>query len=151
MNTTATMNGHHGALRITILGFEFPEATDADREWLVARVEWESPTARITHQGAFLLTTELDELAAALAGPGRPRCRALRFTEPGFSMTRSASFRWPAPERVTIAIQGAPREGGPAFEVSTPVSTDELRTFGRQLQRIAASLRARARAWPAAA
>ena len=148
-NPTATLNGHHGTLRITILGFESPDATDAHDEWLVARVEWESRTATVWHQGAILLSTELDTLAAALVGTSRPRCRSLRFIEPNFSMTRSASAEGATHERVTIAITGEPRDAEQAFEAATTGCPDEIRAFGRALQRVAASFRARA--WRAAA
>jgi hypothetical protein len=49
-SSTATLTGHHGRLHITVLGFELPDATAEGGEWLVARVEWDSPTARVRHE-----------------------------------------------------------------------------------------------------
>jgi hypothetical protein len=160
MNPTATLNGHCGTLRVTVLGFEDSDATigadgasndaadghEDPSEWIVARVEWESRTARIGHEGAILLTTELDALAAALADGG-PRSRALRFIEPNFAITRSAPADGDTAERVTIAIAGEPQDGHPSFEASTWAAPAAVRAFGRALRRIAQSLRATP--WPA--
>jgi hypothetical protein len=169
-NTTATLNGHHGTLRVTIVGFEFspcqrqalarravrgrcplefPDATNESGDWLVARIEWESRTARVCHEGPILLTTELDELAAAMAGASSARSRELRFIEPNFALTRSASTDCATSERVSIAILGEPHDGHEAFEARMTVSTPDVRAFGRALQRIATSLRAAA--WRAVA
>ena len=141
-NTTATLNGHHGTLRVTVLGYEHPDmATIEGGAWLVARVEWESRTARVSHEGAILLTTELDRLAAAMAGGSSTRPRELRFIEPNFALTRSASADDASAERVSVAIMGEPHEGNQAFEASTTASSDDVRAFGRALQRVVASLR----------
>jgi hypothetical protein len=147
--TTATLNGHHGTLRLTVLGYELPDATDEGGEWLVARVEWESRTARVGHEGAILLTNELDALAAALAGGSDLRPCELRFLEPHFALTRCGTPEGGTAERVRIAILGDPPDGHEAFEASTAASTADIRAFGRALQKVAASLRVTA--CPAAA
>jgi hypothetical protein len=105
------------------------------------RVEWESPTARIWHEGAILLTTELDALVTALAGSSSPRSRELCFLEPNFALTRCGTPEGVTAERVRIAILGEPHDGTEAFEASTTALTDDIRAFGRSLQRIASSLR----------
>ena len=135
MNTAATLKTRLGTLRFTVLRYEYPDAEGpGDRNWLVARVVWESEFCRASHEGAILETQELRALAVALADRGAYGEHG--FLEPSFALLRIPAEAG-APERVTITLYGEARHGEGRFEVTTPVDPADVIAFGEGLRRLA--------------
>ena len=129
MNTAATLKARLGTLRFTVLGYEYPDAeSPGDCNWLVARVEWDSPSSHATHEGAILEAGELRDLAADLSG--KRSDGEHRFLEPNFSLHLAAG-------RITIALNDAVCEGAASVQVTTPVDPADVLAFGEALRRIA--------------
>ena len=129
MNTAATLKARLGTLRFTVLGYEYPAAEGpGDCNWLVARVEWDSPSSHAAHEGAILEAGELRDLAADLWGEHGDGEH--RFLEPNFSLHLAGG-------RITIALNDAVCEGASSFEVTTPVDPADVIAFGEGLRRIA--------------
>jgi hypothetical protein len=141
MKTAATLKGRLGTLRFTVLGYEYPDAeSPEDRNWLAARVEWESESSKASHEGAILQTHELRALAGALSDENSYGEHA--FLEPSVALRRSRAES-SVPERVTITLFGEARHGEGRFEVTTPVDPADVLAFGEGLRRIAEQFPAR--------
>ena len=129
MNTAATLKGRFGTLRFAVLGYEYPDAEgQGDRNWLVARVEWDSASSNVTHEGAILEADELRDLAAELSGAESDRDH--RFLEPNFALHLARGS-------VSITLNDAVCDGASSFEVTTPVDPADVIAFGEALRRIA--------------